>query len=278
MSSAWTLSGFGDEIADDLDEQLDALQALGIQRLDLRAAWGRNVMDLSDEDITTVATALQRRGMLTSCVASPIGKAPIADDFEPQLAALQRALAIAGMLGTTRVRIFSWYMPAQDDPATHRDTVLDRLGQMARAAEASGITLLHENERGIFGDSPDRCLELLSEVDSPCLRAVWEPSNFVSAGFPPHPEAFEQLRPWLDYVHVKDTDLATRTIVVAGAGDAGWPATITGLRETGFEGNFALEPHLKIAGAASGFSGPDLFSEAVTAIRTLASEHGIDFH
>jgi sugar phosphate isomerase/epimerase len=271
----WTISGFGDEIADDLVEQLDALQALGIQRLDLRAAWGRNVLDLSDEDIATIAAELAQRGMQVTCVASPIGKAPVHGDFEQQLNALRRATAVAQALGSPYVRIFSYYIPDEDEPATYRDEVLDRMGRMAGFAERSGITILHENERGIFGDSPERCHDLLSQIASPAFRAVWEPGNFVSAGFPPHPHAFELLRPWVEYVHVKDTDLATRRIVVAGSGDADWPATIEGLIDTGYEGNFALEPHLQTAGAASGFSGPELFGEAAAALRALFDARGV---
>lgn len=273
----WTISGFGDEIADDLDEQLDALQSLGIQRLDLRAAWGRNVLDLSDADIATVASSLTQRGMQVTCISTPLGKAAIDADFQQQRDGLMRALSVAQALGTPFVRIFSYYIPEGDDPASHRETVLDRLGQLTRLAELSGVILLHENERGIFGDSPERCHDLLSQMGSASFRAVWEPSNFVSAGYSPHPEAFELLRPWIDYVHVKDTDLATRRVVVAGAGDADWPATITGLRDTGFEGNFALEPHLRIAGAASGFSGPDLFATAAAALRSLFDTHDIRY-
>ena len=273
----WTISGFGDEIAADLDAQLDALQALDIQRLDLRAAWGRNVLDLSDEDVATVAAALAQRGMQAACVASPIGKAPVSAELQPQLDALRRALSVAQALGAPYVRVFSYYMPVGENPARHRDAVLERLGQMTRLAELSGTTLLHENERGIFGDSPERCFDLLRTIGSPSLRAVWEPSNFVSAGFAPHPHAFALLRPWIEYVHVKDTDAATRRVVVAGAGNADWPATIDGLLNSGFGGNFALEPHLQIAGAASGFSGPELFGEAAAALRNLLDARGVDY-
>lgn len=273
----WTISGFGDEIADDLEEQLDALQALGIQRLDLRAAWGRNVLDLSDEDVATVATELSQRGMHTTCVASPIGKAPLSADFQPQLDALRRALSIAQALGAPYVRVFSYYMVDGDDPATHREAVLERLGQMTRLAELSDTTLLLENESGVYGDVPERCRDLLIEIESRSLRAVWEPSNFVSAGVAPHPRAFELLRPWIEYVHVKDTDRSTRRIVVAGSGDADWPATIAGLLDSGYDGNFALEPHLQVAGAASGFSGPKLFGEAAVALRGLLDAHGVAF-
>lgn len=267
------ISAFGDEVADDLATQLDMLEAVGIHQLDLRGAWGRNIMALSDDDIAVIQRELARRGMRVACIASPIGKDPVSAPLAPQLAALDRALDIAEMLGTRYVRIFSWYIPEGDDPSRHRDDVLDRLGSMAQQAAARGIVLVHENERGLYGDSPARCHDLLESVASPALRAVWDPGNFVACGFDPLRDTYPLLRPWIEYVHVKDVDRTTRTIVVAGKGDAGWPECIAALSASGYSGPFALEPHLAVAGAKGGFSGPALFREAATALRGLLERY-----
>jgi 3-dehydroshikimate dehydratase len=261
------LSGFGDEISPDLDEQIDVLFGAGINLLDLRGVWDRNVLDLTDTEVARIGDKLSERGMHVSCVATPVGKAPVDGDFEQQRAALARGIEIAQALGTANVRIFSYYIPDGDDPARHRDEVIRRLTVLVEQAQAAGVTLLHENERGIYGDSPHRCHDLHATIDSPHFRALWDPGNFASCGYRPYHDSWELLHPYIGYVHVKDYDRAIKRVAVAGAGDAEWPACIRALRESGYDGVIALEPHLAVAGKAGGFTGPDLFVEAIEALR-----------
>ncbi len=269
------LSGFGDEIATDLDEQLDVLQRVGLDLLDLRGAWGKNVLALSDAEVATIRESLAERGMRVSCVATPVGKAPIDGDIAEQQAALTRGIEIAQALGTGNVRIFSYYIPDGDEPERHRDEVIRRLAALVDQAQAAGMTLLHENERGIYGDSPDRCLDLHETLDSPSFLALWDPGNFASCGYRPYQDSWELLRPYIGYVHVKDYDRAAKRVVVAGAGDAEWPACLRALRDAGYNGVVSLEPHLAVAGKAGGFTGPALFVEAVEALRGEMKDAGL---
>jgi 3-dehydroshikimate dehydratase len=268
------IAAFGDEIADDLDAQVRGLEAEGIRRLDLRGVWGKNVLALSDDEVTRVGADLTSRGMRVSCVASPIGKAAMDGDFDQQIAGLRRALEIAHALGTRYVRVFSWYVPPEDDADGYREVVLERMGQLVRLAEAAGVVLLHENEGGLYGDSPARCHDLLTQLDSPALRAVWDPGNFVAAGYDPLRDSWPLLQGWIDYVHVKDVrhEGNTRRIVVAGEGEVRWAECIATLDAAGYRGVYALEPHLAVAGPASGFSGPDLFHAAASALIGLLAE------
>ncbi len=48
----WTLSGFGDEIDPEPEVHLPVLAGEGIRYLDFRAAWGTNVLALSDDQLT----------------------------------------------------------------------------------------------------------------------------------------------------------------------------------------------------------------------------------
>jgi sugar phosphate isomerase/epimerase len=277
-ASMYRLSGFGDEIATDLTEQLDVLQRAGIDLLDLRGVWGRNVLELTDGDVVTVREALSARGMRVSCVATPVGKAPVDGDFTQQQAALVRGIEIAQALGTTNLRVFSYYIPESDDPAHHRDEVLRRLQALVEQAQAAGMTLLHENERGIYGDSPSRCHDLHATIDSPHFRALWDPGNFASCGYRPFHDSWDLLRAYIAYVHVKDYDRAAQRVVVAGAGDAEWPACIRALNDAGYDGIYSLEPHLAVAGKAGGFTGPELFADAVEALRRVMGDVEIRDH
>ncbi len=273
----WTLTAFADEISPDLDVQLDTLADESIRYLEFRGVWNKNVLDLSDSEIETVKATLGQRGVRVSSIGSPIGKIPIADDFAPHLDRFQRALQVARVLEAPYIRIFSFFVPAGEDPARYRDEVLERMSRLARAAEGSGVTLLHENEKEIYGDIPARCLDILTQVNSPILRAAWDPANFVQCGVRPHTEGYAAIRPFIAYVHVKDALLDSGQVVPAGQGDGEVRETIAALRASGFDGFFSLEPHLAAAGTFSGFSGPDLFRVAVRAFKDLLREQRIEW-
>ncbi len=271
----WTLTGFADEIDADLATQLDTLAAEEMRFLELRAAWGINVLRLSDAEVARAKTELAARGIGVSSLGSPIGKIAIADPFAPHLEAFHRALHVAHELNAPFIRIFSFFMPQGDDPAAHRGAVLDRLGQLVAAAEGAGVTLLHENEKEIYGDTPARCLDIVRSIDSPILRVAWDPANFVQVGVTPHTEGYADLRPYIAYVHIKDALLDSGQVVPAGQGDGQVRETIAALRASGFDGFFSLEPHLASAGTFSGFSGPDLFRTAVQAFKGILREQAI---
>lgn len=273
----WTLTGFADEISPDLDEQLDTLSQESMRYLELRGVWGKNVLDLSDTELENVKSTLDRSGVKVSSIGSPIGKVPVTDSFGPHLDRFGRALKAAHALEAPYVRIFSFFIPEGDDPASHRDAVLERMSALAREAEGSGVTLVHENERHIYGDVPSRCHDILTQVDSPNLRAVWDPANFVLCGVRPHTDGYESLRPFIEYVHVKDARMDTGKVVPAGQGDGEVPQTLEALQASGFDGFFSMEPHLAQAGAFSGFSGPELFRVAVEAFKGLLRERRIEW-
>jgi sugar phosphate isomerase/epimerase len=273
----WTLSAFADEIAPDLDVQLDTLAGESIRYLEFRGVWGKNVLDLTDSEIETVKAALARRGFGVASIGSPIGKISITHDFAPHLARFQRAIQVAHALAAPYVRIFSFFIPVGEDPARYRDEVLERMRRLVQVAEGSGVTLVHENEKEIYGDIPARCLDILTQIDSPILRAAWDPANFVQCGVRPHTAGYAALRPFIAYVHVKDAVLDSGRVVPAGQGDGEVHETIAALRASGFDGFFSLEPHLASAGTFSGFSGPDLFRVAAGAFKDLLREQGIEW-
>jgi sugar phosphate isomerase/epimerase len=271
----WTLSGFADEIDPELDVQLGTLAELAIKHVELRGVWGKNVLALSDEEIDRIKTALAARGMRVSAIGSPIGKIGIEDEFAPHLEQFRRALDIAATLEAPFVRVFSFFIPAGDDPARHRTEVMWRLEQLVRLAEERGATLAHENERHIYAETPERCHDLLTAIDSPRLRAVWDPANFVQAGVRPHDDGYALIRPFLAYVHVKDAVAGSGAVVPAGDGDGQIRQTLAALRADGFDGYFSLEPHLAIAGGFGGFSGPAEFRRAADAFTGLLREQEI---
>src|SRR5215213_1682582 len=213
----WTLTGFADEISPDLDKQLETLAQESMRYMELRSVWNTNVLDLTDAELERVRVRTAERGIGISSIGSPIGKVPVTDPFGPHLERFRRALRTADVMEAPYVRVFSFFIPGGQEPALYRDEVLERMGTLAGEAEDSGVTLLHENEKEIYGDVPSRCVDILAGVDSPALRAAWDAANFVQCGVSrPYTEGYEQLRSYVEYVHVKDALADSGRVVPAG--------------------------------------------------------------
>ncbi len=274
----WTLTGFADEISPELDEQLDTLAEESISYMELRSVWNTNVLDLTDGELDRVKSAVAERGISISSIGSPIGKVPVTDPFGPHLERFRRALHAAEAMRAPYIRVFSFFIPEGQEPDRYREEVLDRMGAMTGEAADAGVMLLHENEKEIYGDVPSRCVDILAGVDSPALRAAWDAANFVQCGVThPYDEGYASLRPYIEYVHVKDALSGTDRVVPAGEGDGQLPETLSALRASGFDGFFSLEPHLASAGKYSGFSGPELFRKAAGALKELLRKQEIEW-
>ena len=266
--ASFLISGFADEIADDFDEQLAVLEKLDIGAIDIRGVDGTNVLDLTDEEAETAAEKVDGQGLSVTSIGSPIGKIGIEDPFGPHLDRLDVAIDRADQFGTDQIRVFSYYIPEGESPAAYREEVLDRTAEMVGLAEDRGVTLLHENEKDIYGDTPGRCRDLLTTIDSNAYRAVFDPANFLEIGVEAYPDALLDVIEFVDQLHIKDATKGERgEIKPAGEGDGHIPDVLDAFQRRGFSGAASLEPHLAIAGKKSGFSGPDAYEVATDALR-----------
>ena len=273
----WTLSGFIDEISDDFSLQCKIASGLGLRYVEVRSAWGTNILDLDSDQVSKLQETLATYGLKVSSIGSPIGKISIDDEFPPHLERMRHAVEVAETLEAPYIRIFSFFIPEGTDPDSRRDEVLSRMSALAEAAADSEVILVHENEKGIYGDVPRRCLDIVMSVSSPRLQLAWDPANFVQVGVRPFTEGYALLRPHVGYIQIKDALLADATVVVAGAGDGEVVETIRALRADGFDGFFSLEPHLGEYTAYGALSGPELFTKAWKAFTDILTSEGIAY-
>lgn len=271
----WQLSGFGDEIHDDPVVQLAVLDALGARHIEVRSAWGTNIVDLDDVRLTELKGVIDASGFGVSAIASPVGKVDVSLPVEHEVGRLRRAIAAAHALEARYVRIFSFYRGAGIPAEAIRDDVLVRMRALADVAEAEDVVLLHENEKEIFGDVPDRVLDIVESVGSSALRLAWDNANYVQCGVRPFTDAWPLLHPHVEYLQVKDALFADGTVVPAGEGDGELLQTVTALRDAGYRGFASLEPHLATGFALGGFSGPRAFGTAARALDRLLSKIGV---
>jgi sugar phosphate isomerase/epimerase len=273
----WTLSGFIDEISKDFSEQCEVAAGLGLRYVEVRSAWGTNILDLDNGQLRTVRETLAEHGLSVSSIGSPIGKISIDDEFGPHLERMRHAIEVADILGAPYIRLFSFFIPAGTDPDSRREEVLSRMSAFAEVVARSDVILLHENEKEIYGDIPRRCLDIVTSVSSRKLQLAWDPANFVQVGVRPFAEGYALLRPYVGYIQIKDALLADGSVVVAGAGDGEVVETIRALRSDGFDGFFSLEPHLGDVNSLGGFSGPELFTQSWKAFTDILTSEGIAY-
>jgi sugar phosphate isomerase/epimerase len=270
----WTLSGFADEISPDPRMQCEVLRGLDISWLEMRSAWNVRAPALTDAQVTTLRAVFEDHEIRVSSIGSPIGKIGVTDSFAAHLEEFDRTVAVAERLAAPYIRLFSFYT---DHPDRDREEVLLRMRALTDRVRGRDVTLLHENEKGIYGCTPARCRDIVEAIGSEQLRLAWDPANFVQCGVRPFTDGYALLRPYLAYVQVKDARLGDGEVQVAGAGDGEWPETIRALRDDGFEGFFSMEPHLESVGQLGGFSGPRLFSTATEAFTELLRAAGVQY-
>ena len=238
------LSAFSDEYSSDIDVQLSMLNENGIGYIEPRFIGEKNISDLTEREALSLAEKLSSHGIGVSSIGSPLGKIKLSDDFAEHTDRAKRVFETANILGAKNVRMFSFYMKDGQTRSEARGEVLMRLSELISLAESYNVTLCHENEGGIYGESPEACLDLLTSFGGK-LRQVFDMGNFLLRGYAPYPEAFSMLMPYIEYFHIKDA-LRERAIVPPGLGEAMIPEILKDYSESSSLPFFVtLEPHLE---------------------------------
>lgn len=242
------LSSFADEASPMLDEQFAASKKHGFRYIEVRGVDEKNIADYTAEEAKELARRFADAGIGVSSLGSPFGKIDITEDPTEHFEKMKRGLEIANILGTQRVRLFSFFIPKGEDPDAYREPVLERMDKMADLCKEAGILCCHENEKDIYGDSLKRVLDLLTTFEGR-ICGVFDPANFIQCGEDTL-TAFKTLYPYLDYVHIKDCT-ADGTIVPAGKGEGHIEEILTLYAQKEGPRFITLEPHLmEFAGLA----------------------------
>lgn len=273
----FTLSAFADEISPDPREQVAVLKGCGVRFIEFRSIHQTNVLALSDAQIKEFKKLLDGEGFGLSAIGSPIGKVPVDAPLEPHLDKFKRAVELCGVLGTPNIRVFSYYPPAgvpfDGNWVPYRDEVIRRMRVKAELAQKAGVTLFHENEHKIYGDSPARVRDLMASVNNPALRSAYDAANWVFCGYDPV-QGWELTKDYVGHFHIKDWKAGEEHGRIPGTGDGNIAHSIRDAVQRGYQGYATMEPHLRGGGPTGGVSGPDLFPLAVEALRGILRECG----
>ncbi|MBQ8802216.1 MAG: sugar phosphate isomerase/epimerase [Tyzzerella sp.] len=253
------ISGFSDEITEITKEQFEALNKFGIHYFEPRGIDGKNISSLTEEEMYDLKKLMDEYGIKVSSIGSPIGKIKVTEDFEAHFEVLKNVVKAAKILDTKYIRVFSFYHEKDTEwTEEERTEVFRRMKIMIDYAKEEDVILLHENEKHIYGDTADRCLELMKEFYGPNFKAIFDPANFVQSDEDTK-RAYAMMKPYIAYMHIKDAESHKGAVVPAGHGDGNVEYILRDLFATGYDGFLSLEPHL---GNFKGFADLEIEAKA----------------
>lgn len=241
--SKFIISGFYDEISGDLNKQIEAIKEFGESYMCPRTINGKNIADYTAEEfIKKIKPVLDENNIKFSSIGSPIGKVAIDDEegFENQKKKLAELVKIAKAMDCKYIRIFSFFYGNQNPDACHQK-VLDKLREFLKIAAGSGVYLMHENEKKVYGDVPERVLKLYKELNDPNLVLCFDASNYVQCNVDPE-AAFDMLKEHTVYYHIKDCSKFGVEVPV-GTGMGKYPYILSELNKRDYQGFLTMEPH-----------------------------------
>lgn len=271
------LSAFADEISPDLDEQIRVCRANAVTHFELRSVSKINVLDFTPAQRQEIKGKLAAAGLGVVSIGSPIGKVAIDKPWSEHFDRFKIAVDAAVFFEAPLIRLFSYYPAGGEgkgpiDP--HRSEIIDRFRRKCDYLRDYPVTLVHENEKGIYGDIGRRCLDLMAGVNSPKMRSAFDFANFVQVKEKPL-ENWPKLRPYTAHIHIKDALMSDGTVVPAGQGDGQIEIILRDAWESGYRGFVSLEPHLRVAGHSHGETGPELFKVAADALKEICRRNDI---
>jgi 3-dehydroshikimate dehydratase len=273
------LSAFADEVTDDFRSQVEFLAQERVGYIEPRFVNKKNIMDLSPKELAEARKLIRDHGLKVSALGSPIGKVRLDQPFKPHLDKFKHAVELAQYFETPFIRMFSYYAPEGRDIDEYRHQVMDRMVAKIEVLAGTGVLMVHENEARIYGHSAANCLDLVQTLDSPKLRLAYDPANFVwGEKITNNVEVcWPLMKPYVVHVHIKDWKLgATDVGSMPGQGDGQIKQLLAELAATKYQGCLTMEPHLQAGGQFGGSTGPELFSQAIAAVRTLANAVGLE--
>ena len=255
-----------DEISTDFDHACSvAANDFGVQWVELRGMWGKNIMALTDAEIGEAQKILAKYSLQVTDLASPLFKvnwpgAPVSQygpktdtfkadfTFKQQDEVLAKCIALAKQFKTDKVRGFDFWR--LDDQAPYRAAIDAKLEEAAKTLGAQGLLFVLENEYECNTATARESVRTLAAVKSPHFVLNWDPANAVMRGeldaFPAGWELLPKNR--IRHCHVKNAQKDAGGKVQwapVGTGYIDWTAQFRALEKMGYHDAVSLETHWK---------------------------------
>ena len=261
MTPKFELAAITDEFSPDLGVALDAMAPIGMTGAELRVVWGKNIMDLSDDELRRATELIHARDMHVMGISSPLLKCVLPgggdvdsrfqqDSFgarwtiDDQARLADRALQICAITGARLVRVFSYWRTV--DPERCFEPICQAVRGLADQFKAHGVICGIENEHACNIGTAREANRVLDAVEHSHLKLVWDPANMLVAGEDPYPGGYEILpKDRIAHVHAKDCAMEGHKPVWGplGTRHIDWKGQIDALLRDDYQGAVSLETH-----------------------------------
>jgi sugar phosphate isomerase/epimerase len=257
----YPIAAITDEFSPDIEIAVRSMQEIGMTGAELRMVFGKNIIDLTDEEIDRAIAICKGAGMEIISIASPLLKCVLPDapdvdsrfqqdmfasknTFADQPRLTARAFAIAKRTGARIIRVFSYWRTVR--PEECFDRIVVALGHLADQAAAQDLIIGIENEHACNIGTGAEAARLLKALDHPNLKLVWDPANAVVGGEKAIPDGYSKLPvSRIQHVHAKDCTMDGHKPNWCRIGDGvvGWRDQMDALIRDGYKGWISLETH-----------------------------------
>jgi sugar phosphate isomerase/epimerase len=261
MNPKLRIAAITDEFSPDFGAALEAMAPIGMTGAELRVLWGKNIMDLSDDELARARDMVQAKGMDVMSIASPILKCVLPGGagvdtrfqqdvfasrhtFEDQPRLTEHAFRIAKFFGARIIRVFSYWRTVEPERAF--DDVVKAVTDLAQKAAREDLIIGLENEHACHIGTAAEAAKVLKVAQHPNLMLVWDPANALVGGEEPFPYGYNLLpKGRIVHVHVKDCHMEGHKPVwgPVGTRHVDWKGQIAALRAEGYDGWLSLETH-----------------------------------
>lgn len=234
---------------------------IGMTGAELRMVFGKNIVDLTDEEVDRASSIVRGAGLEIISIASPLLKCELPDapeidarfqqdkfaakhQFEDQPRLTERAFEIAQRTGARIIRVFSYWRTVR--PQECFDRVVQALAHLAGEAANRGVVIGIENEHACNIATGEETGRLLAALDHPNLKVVWDPANALVSGEVPYPAGYGSVpTSRIVHVHAKDCRVEGHKPFwcALGEGAIDWRGQVDALRQDGYRGWISLETH-----------------------------------
>lgn len=238
-----------DEISQDVETAVALAQRFGLDAVELRSIYEHGAFAWTREDVERVKSALRGTGLGVCGIGAPFYKCDIdnAQERKEHMDGLRRCIDYAQELGTTLIRGFTFWQ--KGDFATQLDRIAQAMQEPAELLRKAGMTLVLESDPSVNATNAAKLMQVVSKVDHPNVRALWDPGNDIydPDGEVPYPDGYHILRPYIAHVHVKDARLVDGKPegTPIGQGAVDWRGQFGALLADGYTGYVVLETHYR---------------------------------
>ncbi len=269
VSCPFRLSVINDELTQDFDRACQiASQDFGLQWIELRGMWDKNITDLDEKQIAEARKILDKYKLRVTDIASPLFKtdwpgAPLSKlspkrdqfhadfDFKQQDALLTHCIELTRAFNTDRIRCFDFWR--LEDPKPYREAINKKLREAAEVCAKSNVILLLENEMACNTGTGEEAAAVLSAVPNKNFMLNWDPGN--AGTFPgnvPYPTGYDLLpKDRIGHCHCKDVKREADGKYEwepVGGGIIDWVGQFRALQKQGYRYAVSLETHWRGAG------------------------------